>query len=78
VLSAVALTLPPGQQRVLEALDAYVAEHHYPPTDADLAQRLGCSRTLIAKQVKALMAKGLVVRDYATPRSLRRVSVSTQ
>jgi SOS-response transcriptional repressor LexA len=68
------MTLPPGQQRVLDAVDAYLADHGYAPSERELAGALRRSRACIHGHLTRLIAKGLLVRDYNTARSLRRAS----
>jgi repressor LexA len=66
--------LPPGQQRCLDAIRAFIAEHGYAPTFRELAAMLGIESTNgITVHLKALERKHRVTREPGKSRTLRVV-----
>ncbi len=63
--------LPPRQRAVLDAVQAYWADHGVPPSLADLAEILGVSRQTVYEHMKALRRKGLLDHVEGTGRSWR-------
>lgn len=58
------LSLTPRQQQVLEIIRSYIDQNGYPPSQREIAARLGVSGTLpIIKHLEALEKKGVLRRD---------------
>ncbi|HEY1681830.1 MAG TPA: transcriptional repressor LexA [Candidatus Tumulicola sp.] len=67
------------QTQVLAAIDAFRAEHGYPPSVREIGQRVGLSSTsTIHAHLKALERRGLISRDPTKPRALRSSSLDQQ
>jgi repressor LexA len=60
------------QTQVLQAIDAFKAEHGYPPSVREIGERVGLSSTsTIHAHLKALERRGLITRDPTKPRAMR-------
>ncbi len=60
------------QQRILEVIRAFTAEHGYPPSVREIGERVGLSSSsTIHAHLKALERRGLISRDPTKPRALR-------
>src|SRR5580698_138530 len=60
------------QTQVLAAIDAFRAEHGYPPSVREIGERVGLSSTsTIHAHLKALERRGLISRDPTKPRAMR-------
>jgi repressor LexA len=60
------------QAQVLQAIEAFKAEHGYPPSVREIGERVGLSSTsTIHAHLKALERRGLISRDPTKPRALR-------
>ena len=67
------------QTQVLAAIDAFRAEHGYPPSVREIGERVGLSSTsTIHAHLKALERRGLISRDPTKPRALRSSSMDQQ
>jgi repressor LexA len=67
------------QTQVLAAIDAFRAEHGYPPSVREIGERVGLSSTsTIHAHLKALERRGLITRDPTKPRALRSSSMDQQ
>lgn len=62
------------QLAALRALEAFAAERGHPPTLADLAVRLGVSRSAVWQVVNALERLGLVAHERGAARTLRSLA----
>jgi len=63
------------QRRILEVIDAFTAEHGYPPSVREIGERVGLSSSsTIHAHLKALERRGLISRDPTKPRALRSAS----
>ena len=64
------------QQRILEVIRAFTAEHGYPPSVREIGQRVGLSSSsTIHAHLKALEKRGVISRDPTKPRALRSGSL---
>ena len=60
------------QQRILDVIRAFTAEHGYPPSVREIGERVGLSSSsTIHAHLKALEKRGLISRDPTKPRALR-------
>ncbi len=60
------------QQRILDVIRAFTAEHRYPPSVREIGERVGLSSSsTIHAHLKALERRGLISRDPTKPRALR-------
>jgi repressor LexA len=60
------------QQRILDVIRAFTAEHGYPPSVREIGERVGLSSSsTIHAHLKALERHGLISRDPTKPRALR-------
>ena len=60
------------QQRILDVIRAFTAEHGYPPSVREIGERVGLSSSsTIHAHLKALERRGLISRDPTKPRALR-------
>src|SRR5579871_5041419 len=60
------------QQRILEVIRAFTAEHGYPPSVREIGERVGLSSSsTIHAHLKALEKRGFISRDPTKPRALR-------
>ncbi|MEO7203056.1 MAG: transcriptional repressor LexA [Candidatus Tumulicola sp.] len=67
------------QTQVLAAIDAFRAEHGYPPSVREIGERVGLSSTsTIHAHLKALERRGLITRDPTKPRAMRSSSMDQQ
>jgi repressor LexA len=67
------------QTQVLAAIDAFRAEHGYPPSVREIGERVGLSSTsTIHAHLKALERRGLISRDPTKPRALRSHTVHAE
>jgi predicted DNA-binding transcriptional regulator len=62
---------PTAATRVYIAIYRWWVDNDLPPTLDDIAGVLGVSQTAVAKQVKALCAKGFIYREHNKHRSIR-------
>lgn len=60
VVAAAGKPLTERQTSVLDAIDAAITETGMPPTERELAARLGLKRTVIHLHMQALLRKGAV------------------
>jgi repressor LexA len=64
------------QQRILEVIRAFTADHGYPPSVREIGERVGLSSSsTIHAHLKALERRGLISRDPTKPRALRSGSI---
>jgi repressor LexA len=64
------------QQRILEVIRTFTAEHGYPPSVREIGERVGLSSSsTIHAHLKALEKRGLISRDPTKPRALRSGSI---
>src|SRR5579863_4116597 len=64
------------QQRILEVIRAFTAEHGYPPSVREIGERVGLSSSsTIHAHLKALEKRGVISRDPTKPRALRSGSL---
>jgi len=64
------------QQRILEVIRAFTAEHGYPPSVREIGERVGLSSSsTIHAHLKTLERRGMISRDPTKPRALRSGSV---
>jgi repressor LexA len=63
--------LSPKQQQTLEAIQAYVDEHGYPPAIRELASILGVSATNVAFRIDVLVQKGYIHKQAGVARAYR-------
>ena len=64
------------QQRILEVIRAFTAEHGYPPSVREIGERVGLSSSsTIHAHLKSLERRGLISRDPTKPRALRSGSL---
>jgi repressor LexA len=60
------------QQRILDVIHAFTAEHGYPPSVREIGERVGLSSSsTIHAHLKALEKRGMISRDPTKPRALR-------
>ncbi|MBV8723838.1 MAG: transcriptional repressor LexA [Candidatus Eremiobacteraeota bacterium] len=60
------------QQRILQVIRTFTAEHGYPPSVREIGERVGLSSSsTIHAHLKALERRGLISRDPTKPRALR-------
>ena len=60
------------QQRILEVIRIFTAEHGYPPSVREIGERVGLSSSsTIHAHLKALERRGMISRDPTKPRALR-------
>ena len=60
------------QQRILDVIRRFTAEHGYPPSVREIGERVGLSSSsTIHAHLKALEKRGLISRDPTKPRALR-------
>ncbi len=66
------MALSDRQQRMLDFIRDYVAEHGYPPTIREIGQRLGISSTSVVNyNLNKLKASGAIERDHRLSRGLK-------
>ena len=58
------------REDLLSAVERFTEEHGYSPTDPELAQMLGISRSAVQNHIRILMKEGRLERPSGT-RSLR-------
>lgn len=59
------------QQRILEVIRRFTAEHGYPPSVREIGERVGLSSSsTIHAHLKQLERRGLIARDPTKPRAL--------
>jgi repressor LexA len=59
------------QERILEAIRRFTAEHGYPPSVREIGERVGLSSSsTIHAHLKQLERRGLIARDPTKPRAL--------
>lgn len=64
------------QQRILEVIRTFTAEHGYPPSVREIGERVGLSSSsTIHAHLKALEKRGVISRDPTKPRALRSGSL---
>ncbi|MBF0342254.1 MAG: repressor LexA [Magnetococcales bacterium] len=63
----------PGQQRMLEAIKAFIAAHSMAPTFTELSEILGIKPPSVHEQITAMIQKGLLRRTSRKVRSLEVV-----
>jgi repressor LexA len=62
------------QQRILDFINEYSADHGYPPTIRDIGQAVGISSTSVVDyNLRALQRSGLILRDPEVSRGTRTV-----
>lgn len=60
------------QQKILDVIHAFTAEHGYPPSVREIGERVGLSSSsTIHAHLKALEKRGIILRDPTKPRALR-------
>lgn len=60
------------QQKILDVIHAFTAEHGYPPSVREIGERVGLSSSsTIHAHLKALEKRGIISRDPTKPRALR-------
>lgn len=70
--SNVRLPLTEAQQRVLDAIKAYIKAHGYPPSRAELREACGfASPNATTWHINALVKKGWIERDEHISRGIR-------
>ncbi len=66
------MTLSERQVRILEFIEAYLAEHDYPPTIREIGKAVGISSTSVVKyNLERLQDKGKIKRSGEVSRGLR-------
>lgn len=65
--------LTPKQKETLKTIADFIAEKHYSPSCMELANALGLKYSSLRNRLDALIAKGYVVRDGRSSRTLRIV-----
>lgn len=64
------------QQRILEVIRSFTADHGYPPSVREIGELVGLSSSsTIHAHLKALERRGLISRDPTKPRALRSGSI---
>jgi len=64
------------QQRILDVIRSFTAEHGYPPSVREIGELVGLSSSsTIHAHLKALERRGLISRDPTKPRALRSGSL---
>lgn len=62
------------QQQMLDFIQAFIDEHHFPPSIREIGKRVGISSTSVVKyNLDALQRRGLIERDREISRGLRLV-----
>lgn len=64
------ISLSARQADCLEAIRTFIRDKGYSPTQAELAETMNVSASVIEKHLSALQTKGYISRAYATPRSI--------
>lgn len=60
------------QQKILDVIHSFTAEHGYPPSVREIGERVGLSSSsTIHAHLKALEKRGIILRDPTKPRALR-------
>lgn len=65
--------LTPKQKETLRAVTDFIADKHYSPSCMELANTLGLKYSSLYNRLEALIAKGYIVRDGRSSRTLRIV-----
>ena len=65
------------QQRILDFVGEYTADHGYPPSIREIGQAVGISSTSVVDyNLRALERGGMILRDREVSRGLRTVGQS--
>jgi repressor LexA len=65
------MQLTPRQTEVLQAVADLTAKAGYAPTSRELASAVGVSETRVRQHLEVLEARGAILRDVGTARSVR-------
>lgn len=66
------MTLSPRQQKILEFIEGYLAEHHFPPTIREIGAAVGISSTSVVNyNLKKLEESGYINRNPDVSRGIR-------
>jgi repressor LexA len=67
----------PRQERILEVIREFTAQHGYPPSVREIGERVGLSSSsTIHSHLKTLERRGFLQRDPTKPRALRTEGLS--
>lgn len=64
----------PGQQKTLDDIKAFIAQHGFSPSVAELAEMAGIANNAVAQRIDALVRKGCISRRPGASRSLMPVN----
>ncbi len=71
--------LPERQKKVMDVIEAYVAEHGFPPTVREIGDAIGVNSTsLISYYLKRLEERGLISREPSMSRAIQLTAPATE